>query len=145
MPPLTARSLLLSLIAALPLRRAAPPSEAGRMAPCPATANCVSTRATRPAQLMPPIAFEGSPADAIARLRRLLAAMPRVRIVEDDGGYVHAEFRTAVFHFVDDVEFEVDGAARVIHFRSASRLGRSDFGTNRRRMSDLTRRFAAAR
>ncbi|CAA9359105.1 MAG: hypothetical protein AVDCRST_MAG40-3363, partial [uncultured Gemmatimonadaceae bacterium] len=69
MPRLTPRSLLVSLVAALPLRRAAPVAQAGPMAPCPATPNCVSTRAERPAQRMPPIPFRGSGAESMARLR----------------------------------------------------------------------------
>ena len=70
--------------------------------------------------------------------------MPRTRIAEDDGYYVHAEFRSRVFRFVDDVEFLLDDATGQIYFRSASRVGRSDLGVNRRRMEAIRDAFASA-
>jgi uncharacterized protein (DUF1499 family) len=48
-----------------------------------------------------------------------------------------------LFRFVDDVELAVDPAEHVVHFRSASRVGRSDFGVNRRRMEELSRTLHA--
>jgi len=89
------------------------------------------------------------PREARARLRAILRELPRTRIVEDDlevgpgSGYLHAEVRSALFHFVDDVEFVFDDWAGRLHFRSASRLGRSDFGVNRRRMEAIRRSFLA--
>jgi uncharacterized protein (DUF1499 family) len=64
--------------------------------------------------------------------------------VEDTGDYVHATVTTALWRFVDDVEFLWSEAEGVIHFRSASRLGRSDLGTNRRRMERIAAKLAAA-
>jgi uncharacterized protein (DUF1499 family) len=113
----------------------------GRLRPCPATPNCVSTQATDAAHRMSPIPFTETPAEAMARLVRVVEGMPRARIVVRDGDYLRAEYRSLVFRFVDDVEFIVDGAAGVIHFRSASRVGRGDLGVNRRRMREVTRRF----
>jgi uncharacterized protein (DUF1499 family) len=69
--------------------------------------------------------------------------MPRARVVKDEGNYMHAEFTSRIFRFVDDVEFVIDDAHKVIHFRSASRLGYSDFGVNRKRMEEIRKRFDA--
>ena len=113
----------------------------GRLRPCPATPNCVSTQATDASHRMPPIRFTGSPAEAMARLARVVEGMPHARIVAREGDYLRAEYRSLVFRFVDDVEFVLDSAAGVIHFRSASRVGRGDLGVNRRRMREVTRRF----
>ena len=113
----------------------------GRLRPCPATPNCVSTQATDAPHRMPPIPFTGPPAEAMARLVRVVEGMPRARIVARERDYLRAEYRSLVFRFVDDVEFVVDSAAGVIHFRSASRVGRGDLGVNRRRMQEVTRRF----
>ena len=110
---------------------------------CAGRTNCVSTRAAAAAQRMPPLRVAGDPDAAMARLRRVVAAMPGARIVTDERDALRAEFRTRVFRFVDDVELALDRRAGVIHFRSASRVGRTDFGTNRRRMTELTRRFGA--
>lgn len=109
----------------------------GRLAPCPNSPNCVSTQADREHQRMEPLPIVGDQAAAIPRLRTLLSAMPRVKIVMADDNYLHAEFTSALFRFVDDVEFLVDREQRVIHFRSASRAGQSDLGVNRQRMQAI--------
>ena len=49
--------------------------------------------------------------------------------------------RTRFLKFADDVEFRVDPLERVIHVRSASRIGHSDLGANRERIEDLRRRW----
>jgi uncharacterized protein (DUF1499 family) len=113
----------------------------GKLAPCPASPNCVSTQAADPGHHIDPIAFEGSAADAHARLKTILAAQPRCRVVTDDGTYLHAEFTSLLFRFVDDVEFLIDGPAHLIHFRSASRAGHSDLGVNRARMERIRQAF----
>jgi uncharacterized protein (DUF1499 family) len=83
----------------------------------------------------------GSAADARQRLLDIIEEMPRTRLVEAAPTYIYAEFRTPTFRFVDDVEFYIDEDANVIHFRSASRLGYSDMGLNRRRMEEISRAF----
>ena len=133
-----------AVVALLVVARALPVSGQPRpVGDCAGRTNCVSTRAAAPAQRMPPLQVAGDPDAAMARLRRVLGAMPGARIVADEGDALRVEFRTRVFRFVDDVELALDRTAGVIHFRSASRVGRNDFGTNRRRMAELTRRFAA--
>ena len=72
-----------------------------------------------------------------------LEGMPRTTVVRDEGNYLHAEFRSRLLGFVDDVEFTYDAQAGVLHVRSASRLGRRDFGVNRARVEALRRRIGA--
>ena len=72
-----------------------------------------------------------------------MLAEPRTRITIEEPGYVRAESRSRVFRFVDDVEMAVDADDRVIRFRSASRLGRRDFGVNRARMRRIGDRLRA--
>jgi uncharacterized protein (DUF1499 family) len=67
----------------------------------------------------------------------------RARIVHEDDRGLRVEFTSRVFRFVDDVDLRIDAAARVIHVRSASRVGRYDFGVNRRRVEALRSRFRA--
>lgn len=114
---------------------------AGKLAPCPETPNCVSTRATDAEHAIEPLRFEGSSEEALARLRRALASEPRLSIVIDKDGYIHAEAVSLLLRFVDDVEFLVDADAKEIHFRSASRVGRSDLGANRARMERIRAAF----
>lgn len=111
---------------------------AGRLAPCPSSPNCVSSRAEDEAHGIEPLSFPPGPADqAMARLQAALALVPRVRIVTIEGDYLHAEATSAFFRFVDDLEFLLDREAGVIHVRSASRAGHSDLGVNRRRMEQI--------
>jgi uncharacterized protein (DUF1499 family) len=136
---------VLALLSALARRPAHLGAESGRLAPCPHRPNCVCSQADDAAHRIEPLRFEGSANEAMKSLRVVLAAWPRTRVVTAADGYLHAECRSRLFRFVDDVEFLVDSEARVIHFRSASRVGRSDLGVNRRRMEGLRRAFAAAR
>jgi uncharacterized protein (DUF1499 family) len=117
---------------------------AGRLRACPDSPNCVSSQAGDAAHRVEPIAFEGDPAAALDRLRRAVVSLPRARIVSATGGYLHAEFTSLVFRFVDDVELLVDPEQRLIHVRSASRVGYSDLGANRRRVEAIRRAFERA-
>jgi uncharacterized protein (DUF1499 family) len=135
---------LLSLVAivfgqAPPPRGLAQPGAA--LSPCPGTPNCVSTETDDPRHAMSAIPFTDAPEAAQARARAALAAEPRTRVVLERPGYLHAESRSRLFRFVDDVEVLIDATARVIRFRSASRVGRSDLGVNRKRMERVSRRL----
>lgn len=139
--PALAALLLLAGCHAAP-RGIAAPGEALR--PCPSTPNCVSTGASGARHAMPPLPFAGTPAEAQARARAALLAEPRTRIVAEAPGYLRAEARSRLLRFVDDVEVVVDAGARVVRFRSASRMGRSDLGVNRARMTRFAERFRTA-
>ena len=117
----------------------------GRLAPCKRTPNCVSSQADADkdaGHYIAPIRIAGSPGGAWAALKSSLLSMPRVSIVADKDDYLYAEFASRTMGFVDDVEFLLDGKAGVIHVRSASRLGRSDFGVNRDRIETIRSRMA---
>ncbi len=115
-----------------------------RLAPCPRTPNCVSTLAPPGSKHMDPIPYTGPPAEARERLLRVLRAMERTKIVQDEPDYLHAVCRSRVFRFPDDVEFAFDDGAKQIHFRSAARYGVRDFGVNRERMERIRRDFLGA-
>jgi len=75
------------------------------------------------------------------RLIGVIKGMKRCRIITKDDHYIHAEFTSAFFRFVDDVEFYFDSEAKIIQMRSASRIGYSDFGVNRERLEKLRSLF----
>jgi len=75
------------------------------------------------------------------RLIDLIQGMKRARIITMKDHYIHAEFTSAFFRFVDDVEFYFDSEAKIIQMRSASRIGYSDFGVNRQRMEKVRSLF----
>lgn len=109
----------------------------GRLAPCPDSPNCVSTQADDPTYRIEPLTFQGSAAEALRRLKAVIARQPRMKIVAETENYLHVEATSLIFRFVDDVEFSLDETAGVIHFRSASRIGYSDLGANRARMETI--------
>ena len=114
---------------------------AGKLAPCPSSPNCVSTQADDPEHRIDVIPFTGSPTDALAKLKRAIATLPRAASVTETGDYLHVECTSLIFRFVDDVEFWIDESNHVIHFRSASRVGRGDLGVNRKRMEAIRQAF----
>ena len=66
-----------------------------------------------------------------------------VAVITERDGYLHAEYTSRLFRFVDDVEFHAPESDEVVHLRSASRVGRGDMGANRRRMEQLRERLRA--
>ena len=70
-------------------------------------------------------------------LRRAVESMTRASVIREEGNYLYAEYKSALMGYVDDVELLLDEKARLVHVRSASRLGRSDFGVNRKRIEEL--------
>lgn len=115
----------------------------GKLAPCPDTPNCVSTQATQDSQKMATLPYTGSLADAKAHLLRVVQAQPGVELLMDQDNYLAFVFRSLLIGYPDDVEFYFDDAAKVIHFRSASRLGKGDMGVNRARMEAINKAFTA--
>jgi uncharacterized protein (DUF1499 family) len=111
--------------------------ETGRLAPCKRSPNCVSSQADQSDErhYIAPIALKGK--NAIAAVRKAVESMPRTTVVRVEPDYLYAEFRSKLMGFVDDVEFLYDPAKGVVHVRSASRLGRRDFGVNRSRVERL--------
>lgn len=115
----------------------------GRLAPPKRTPNCVSSQAD-PADAVhyvAPIAFRGDAAEASAAARRAVESMERASVVREAPRYLYAEFRSRLLGYVDDVELYFDERAGVFHVRSASRLGRRDFGVNRKRVEALRARL----
>lgn len=134
---------ILAILSALAARPGNLGIHAGRLADCPRTPNCVGSSAGDAAHRIEPLHFTGCADAAFARLRRFVAESPGAAIITADDRYLHAEFTSRLFRFVDDVEFLVDADAGVIHVRSASRVGKSDLGVNRARVEALRERFAA--
>jgi uncharacterized protein (DUF1499 family) len=107
------------------------------MAPCPSSPNCVSSDAQDNEHLVEPFQLVGTTIDAWTLAKDVLSKRPRTRIVTEKPDYLHAEIESALFGFVDDLELNLRPSERVIAVRSASRLGYSDLGVNRRRVEEL--------
>lgn len=122
----------------------------GRLKPPSLTPNSVSSQA----QLYPenrqvsyaqiePIAYTGDGQVAIQKLASLLRTSADTVVVEHTATYLYAQCSTRLLRFTDDLELMLDESEHVIHVRSASRLGRNDFGVNRARVEALRQRFNA--
>jgi uncharacterized protein (DUF1499 family) len=116
----------------------------GELATCPDRPNCVSSLSDDKEHFIAPLTYDGSMAEAAARLLSVLEQMEGAKILSRTGTTIHAEFTSTVFGFVDDVDFRFDTADRRIDLRSASRVGYTDFGANRRRIEEIRQRFQAA-
>ena len=79
---------------------------------------------------------EAGPA-TMARIQAIVQATSGATVVKAEPGYLHATFSTRLLKYTDDVEFWFDAANRVVQVRSASRLGRKDFGVNRARVEAI--------
>ncbi len=90
---------------------------------------------------MDAVPFTDSPEAAFARATAALLAEPRLTVVDEAADWIKAKAHSLVFRFVDDVEIIIDAERRVFRFRSASRVGRSDLGVNRRRMERISARL----
>ena len=108
---------------------------------CPDSPNCVSSLSTEEAHAIKPFSYEGTPAQAWERLKTAVLSEKRVTLTKDTGTYLHFEVRSLLFQFTDDVEFLLQESDKLIHVRSASRVGHSDFGVNRKRVEQIRTRF----
>ncbi|MDT8272121.1 MAG: DUF1499 domain-containing protein, partial [Desulfomonilia bacterium] len=113
----------------------------GLLRPCPDRVNCVSTMGSDSRHATEPIRYDSTMEQAKQKLVRAISSMKRSHLVADSGNYLHVEFTSLIFRFVDDVEFLFNDEEKTIHFRSASRVGYSDLGVNRKRMEEIRLRF----
>lgn len=111
----------------------------GHLGPCTNPSNCVNSEYPGPAEVAP-LNFEGDADIAWKAAIEAIGETGGELLVRDDD-YAHATYTSWLFRFVDDLELRLDRQAGVIQIRSASRIGRSDLGVNRRRVERLRRTF----
>jgi uncharacterized protein (DUF1499 family) len=108
-----------------------------KLPPCQDTPNCVSSQATSKSHYIAPFKVSGDPALAWQELRKAIMTHVRMVVTHETETTLHAEATSLVLSFVDDIDAILDAEAGLIHIRSASRLGHSDFGVNRKRIEKL--------
>jgi uncharacterized protein (DUF1499 family) len=104
----------------------------GKLAACPPSPNCVCSQSTDPKSQIEPL-----PMVSIERLKQAINALERTTIIEESSDYLYVEFKSKLMGYVDDVEFYFDRGQNLIQVRSASRLGQSDLGVNRKRIEEI--------
>ena len=104
----------------------------GKLAACPGTPNCVSSQSDNAQAKIEPL-----PAVSIAEIKKVVDGMEGATIIEENENYLYAEFKSKLMGYVDDVEFYLGSDANGVQVRSASRLGKSDLGVNRKRVEEI--------
>ncbi len=110
----------------------------GKFQPCPKSPNCVSTQSEDEKHRMEPLSYNTSIEEAKTKIKDIIGSFKRTKLITENDNYLHFEFRTATFKFVDDVEFYFDDSSKLIHFRSAAQKGYSDMGVNKKRMKKVS-------
>ena len=113
---------------------------------CPKTPNCVYSQAKDKQHFIEPILTTGTPLEVKHHILKILNELKRSKIIVAEDNYIRAEFTSKVLRFVDDVEFyfpDTKSKEMTIHVRSASRVGHSDLGVNRKRIEQIRSKFKA--
>ncbi len=108
---------------------------------CPDTPNCVSSLAKNSKHRVEPLKLKKDPKTSWDIIKKTVGSMPRTKIVSADNSGIHAECRSVIFRFVDDLTLHLTPSNGIVHIRSASRTGYSDFGVNRRRVENLRKKL----
>lgn len=127
----------------------------GELGDCPDNRACVSSHAASEENYIEPLHYVSGRQYARAHLLRVIRAFDDAKIVSNHRNYIRATFpskavrdeRDSEYYFepeaaVDDVEFYFPPGERVIHVRSASRLGLLDLGENRERIERIRELFS---
>lgn len=117
----------------------------GRLSDCPSSPNCVSTQTDQEEKKMKPLPFSKDLETTKSLIKEVLNERPRTTVETENENYIHAVVESKWMKFKDDVEFYLDQEEEVVHFRSASRVGHSDFGVNKKRMKDFSEHYESMR
>jgi uncharacterized protein (DUF1499 family) len=116
----------------------------GQLMPCPEKPNCVSSNVKDKEHFIAPMNFTGTRQDAQELMLQILKSLKQTKIVVVEENYIRVEFTSKIFRFIDDVEFYFSSTKTektLIDFRSASRIGHSDLGANRKRIEQIRNKF----
>ncbi|MDH5446930.1 MAG: DUF1499 domain-containing protein [Gammaproteobacteria bacterium] len=111
-----------------------------RLQACPESPNCVCSEYPDVQAFIEPLRYSIAHADAWQSIKSAISHTGG-KIVKEKGGYIHAQFYSTIFRFIDDVELRMDENRFLINVRSASRVGRSDLGVNRKRIEKIRKHF----
>lgn len=111
---------------------------------CPTSPNCVSSQASD-SHAIEPFLLIVSSEEGWQKIVSALSTMERVKIIHTDNKTAHAEATSLILRFVDDIDFVFNKEERRVDIRSSSRIGYSDFGTNRDRLEKLRNHLQKAK
>jgi len=107
------------------------------LSPLPDSPNAVSSQTEQAERRVDPFPYFGSLDQTKALVKKAAADFGGAQILVEKPDYLHLVFTVPIIPFKDDVEFFFSEKDRVVHYRSASRVGYSDLGVNRKRYERL--------
>jgi uncharacterized protein (DUF1499 family) len=118
----------------------------GQLKPCPKSPNCVCSYAEKSdsEHSIDPLTVPSGYKQPMETLKEVVSSLPRMVVVDSKEDYLRVELTSALMRYVDDVEFQWLADESVIHVRSASRIGRSDLGVNRKRVEKIRELWQSA-
>ena len=115
----------------------------GRLQACSDKPNCVCSE-DYPNRNYQPIEIGGRDAIATWEMLKNIIINTGGDIGQEEAGYLWATYTTPLMRFIDDVELRLDEQHKVIHIRSASRVGSSDLGANKQRVDNIVNKLKAS-
>ncbi len=110
----------------------------GKLISCPDSPNCVNSQMDKmDSHFIEPLKYSKDLKEATGDLKTLISKIPKTNLIVEKEAYLYFEFTSKLMGYVDDVEFYFDDLNKTIHVRSASRLGKSDLGVNRKRIESI--------
>ena len=109
----------------------------GKLKDVPASPNCVSSFANTQDSVHYIEPLEVKSPEDLSKIKEIVLSSPLNKLITEKENYLYFESRTMFFRFTDDLEIYIDTESKLIHFRSASRVGHSDFGCNRKRVEAI--------
>ena len=111
--------------------------ENGKLAPMPKSPNAVSSQTDDVKKKVEPLVFKDSFEGTKKAVLSAFEKYGNIEIIENNKNYIHAVNKTGIMKYKDDIEIYLDVNERLVHYRSASRIGYSDMGLNRKRYNDI--------
>jgi len=109
----------------------------GKLKKMPNSPNAVSSQTDIEDKKVEPLLFTGDLEKSKARIIGIINNLEGTEMIKNEKNYIYVIFKTGGLKFKDDVEFYFDEVNKLIHFRSASRVGYSDMGLNRKRYDEI--------
>ena len=110
---------------------------------CPNSPNCVSSETVKKDKqhYIAPFKLISDADKTWDALKNCLIKQAQILIIEENRYELKAQVKSRLFRFIDDLNFVLDEEKKLIEVYSASRLGYSDLGVNRRRLETLRKQL----
>lgn len=113
----------------------------GKLAKMPNSPNAISSQTNIKSKKVEALEFSGDLEATRTKIIKVINNYEGTNIIINEKNYIYAVFTTGGMKFKDDVEFYFDEDSNLIHYRSASRVGYSDMGLNKKRFNEIQKYY----